>query len=112
MAASSAAVRCAHRARGGLLCLALAWAGLHVAGCGPVTYMTRLSDARDVLAQARTENARFYAPYEYYAAHAYFDKAREEAREGQYQDAARFARRASELGGRAVDLSRQTKGLR
>lgn len=65
-----------------------------------------------MLAQVRTENARFYAPYEYYAAHAYLEKAREEALEGGYEDAVRFARRAARLGQRAIDVSRRSKGAR
>lgn len=91
-----------------VLLAALPWLG----ACGPTAYLVELHSAREVLAQVRTENARFYAPYEYHAARAYLAKAREEAQEGGYEDAVRFARRASRLGQRAIDLSRQTKGIR
>lgn len=48
--------------------------------------------------QAEQSGAPEHAPYEYWTAHEYLEKAAEEANEGNYQDAIRFAERAREMG--------------
>lgn len=79
------------------------------AGCGPTLYVADMLEAETRLEDARAANARFYAPYEYYSADAYLEKAREEAAEGEYEDAVRFAKTASAFGQRAFMRS-QSKG--
>ena len=93
------------------LLLALISAGAS-AGCGPTLYVVDLLEAERQLEEARVENARFHAPYEYHAADAYLEKAREEAAEGQYEDAIRFAQSAAHLSHRALQISQASKGAR
>lgn len=47
---------------------------------------------------AEQAGAAEHAPYEFWTAHEYLEKAAEEANEGNYQDAIRFAERAREMG--------------
>lgn len=67
------------------------------AGCGPVRYLSDVGDAEEQLAAAEQRNARTFAAYEYFAAEVYLEKAREEAGEGHYEEAIRFARNAREF---------------
>jgi hypothetical protein len=81
-------------------------AGL-VAGCNPILYTMNVGSAARTVEEARLAEAPDNAPYEYYLAEAYLDKAREEAAEGQYQDARRFASVAEENGVKGRDIARR-----
>ena len=85
---------------------------LFLLGCGPALYVSDLLDAEETLEEARAANARFHAPYEYHAADAYLEKAREEAAEGHYEDAIRFAQSSSHLSRRALQISEASRGAR
>jgi hypothetical protein len=94
---------CATMRRCALACVFL------LSGCGPTLYTARLNAAEDSLEQAREENARWYAPYEYYYAEAHLEQAREEAAEAAYEDAIRYAKTAESFGRRALELTAQRK---
>ncbi|MDD9970865.1 MAG: DUF4398 domain-containing protein [Myxococcales bacterium] len=85
---------------------------LFLVGCGPALYVSDVLDAEQSLEQARVANARFHAPYEYHAADAYLEKAREEAAEGHYEDAIRFAQSSAHLSRRALQIAEATRGAR
>ena len=84
-----------------------ALAGAVTVACGPTLYTFNSIPASQTVEQARQSNAAEHAPYEFYTASAYLDKAREEAAEANYQDATRFAERANEFGTKARDLARR-----
>lgn len=86
-----------------VLCLT----ALVASGCGPVLYTINVAPASSSVEQARLAEAPTRAPYEYYLAQAYLDKAREEAAEANYQDAMHFAELAEDNATRAIDLSRR-----
>ncbi len=75
--------------------------------CTPSLYTFDLIPASSVVEQAAEANAAEHAPYEYFTARSYLDKAREEAAEANNQDAMRFADRAIEYGTKARDISRR-----
>lgn len=75
--------------------------------CSPSLYTFNLISASSAVEQARQANAAEHAPYEYFTAVSYLDKAREEASEANNQDAMRYADRAIEYGNKAVDISRR-----
>lgn len=75
-------------------------------GCGPVLYVSDVVEAEAGLERAREAKAGRLAPFEYYSALAYLDKAREQAVDGQYEDAIRFARVSRVYGERAAKLAR------
>lgn len=75
--------------------------------CGPSLYTFNIIPASQAVEQAREANAAEHAPYEYFYAQSYLDKAREEAAEANYQDAIRFAERANEYGTKARDMARR-----
>ena len=77
------------------------------AACGPSLYTFNSIPAAQAVEQARAANAAEHAPYEYYSAQAYLDKAQEEASQANYQDAIRFAEHANEYGTKARDLARR-----
>ncbi len=87
--------------------VALAAAVTSFAACGPSLYTFNIIPASQAVEQARAANAAEHAPYEYFYAQSYLDKAREEAAEANYQDAVRFAERANEFGTKARDLARR-----
>ncbi|MBX3268876.1 MAG: DUF4398 domain-containing protein [Sandaracinaceae bacterium] len=87
--------------------VALAAAVTAFAACGPSLYTFNVIPASQAVEQARQANAPDHAPYEFFIAEAYLDKAREEAAEANYQDAVRFAERANEFGTKARDLARR-----
>ncbi|UJR82088.1 DUF4398 domain-containing protein [Sandaracinus amylolyticus] len=66
--------------------------------CGPSLYTFQILPASSAVSQAEQAGAPEHAPYEYWTAHEYLEKAAEEANEGNYQDAIRFAERAREMG--------------
>lgn len=77
------------------------------AGCNPILYTVSVGSATRSVEEARLAEAPTNAPYEYYLADAYLDKAREAAAEGQYQDARRFASVAEENGVKAREIARR-----
>ncbi|MGD8862002.1 MAG: DUF4398 domain-containing protein [Myxococcales bacterium] len=93
------------RARVALSSILLSLLSLAATGCGPALYLQSIDDAEDRLQLARQENARWYAPYEFYFAQAHLDKAREEAAEGAYEDAIRYARTATDFSSRAIEIT-------
>lgn len=78
-----------------------------LAACGPSLYTFNIIPGGSAVAQAREANAAEHAPYEFFYAQAYVEKAQEEAGEGNYQDAIRFAERANEFGSKARDMARR-----
>ena len=86
---------------------------LALGGCGPLIYTVDSIGAASVVAEAEEAHADERAPYEYYAALAYLEKAREENGEGHYDAAIRYAARARTFGGQARDRARaRTSGGR
>jgi uncharacterized protein YceK len=79
------------------------------AGCGPVLYTTGIRAAEQKLKQARDENARWYAPYEYYFAEAHLHQAQEEAADAAYEDAIRYAQTAEQWGARALAITERRR---
>jgi hypothetical protein len=76
-------------------------------GCGPIGYTVTVLDATEAVEEARTAGAPETAPYEYYYAQAYLDKAREEAGEAEYQNSIELSSTARQYGQRARDLARR-----
>lgn len=69
----------------------LPWLAL-VSGCGPVTYLSRVTfGATGDVAEARIVNGEQMAPYEYTAAVEYLRRAKELAGYSRYHDANNFA---------------------
>ena len=58
---------------------------------------------------AREENARWYAPYEYYFAEAHFQQSERLAAESAYEDAIRYAKIAEDFSGRALEITRRKR---
>ena len=81
-------------------------AACFLGGCGPTLFGIEVASASQALEEARQVGAERHAPYEYYLAEAYLEKAREEAGEASYQDAVRFAERAASMGRAARDTAR------
>lgn len=76
-------------------------------GCGPALYTVQIRAAEQRLAQARDENARWYAPYEYYFAEAHLQQAQLEAADAAYEDATRHAQTAEEFSLRALAITKR-----
>lgn len=87
--------------------LGLAFVLVWLAGCGPGLYLSALRPAARALERARAAGAEEHAPYDYYFALAHLDKAREEAAESAFQDAADHARVARAHAERAEAASRE-----
>lgn len=85
----------------------VAASSLSAVACGPTLYTFNVIPASSNVAQAREANAAEHAPYEYFYAQAYVEKAQEEASEGNYQDAIRFAEKANEFGNKAREMARR-----
>jgi hypothetical protein len=68
-------------------------------------YTFNILPASSAVHSAEAAGAAEWAPYEFWTAHEFLEKAAEEANQGNYQDAIRFAERASEYGRRAQDLT-------
>ncbi len=85
-----------------LTLLSALWLG----GCGPGLYLASLRPAVRAVDRAREAGAEERATYDYYFALAHLDKAREEAAESAFQDAADHARVAREHAERAEAASR------
>jgi hypothetical protein len=75
--------------------------------CGNVLYAVEVNSASSKLAEARELGAEEYAPYEYYMAKEHLDKARSEAAEADYQDAAELSSTSGEYADKAITLSRE-----
>jgi hypothetical protein len=87
---------------------ALVWAtGALLVGCGPIGYTVVQLDATEVVEEARHAGAATTAPYEYYYAQAFLNKAREEAGEAEYQNSIEMSDTARTYGQRARDLARR-----
>ena len=87
---------------------ALALASAALAGCGPVEYISQVSNrAAAAVSAAKLAQADRYAPYEYTAAEEYLHKAREEGGYSQYEDAIEYGHRAEDLANRARAISLQ-----
>ncbi len=82
---------------------------LLAAGCGPSLYTFEMLPASSAVHSAEQAGAAEFAPYEYWSAHAYLEKAAEEANEGNYEDALRFAVRAREMGQLAEQRMRERR---
>ncbi len=93
--------------RFGWAALALLGASSIAVGCGPIGYTVTVLDATEAVEEARTAGAPATAPYEYYYAQAFLDKAREEAGEAEYQNSMELSGTASTYGRRARDLARR-----
>lgn len=78
-------------------------------GCGPVSYTTNIRAAEQKLQLAREENARWYAPYEYYFAEAHLEQSERLAAESEYEDAVRYAKIAEDFSGRALEITRRKR---
>lgn len=65
--------------------------------------------AEAALEQARERQAKHLAPFEYYSARVYLEKAREQVVDGQYEDAIRFARTSIAYAHRAADLAEDSR---
>lgn len=76
-------------------------------GCGNAIYAVHVNEASGELAQARELGAERYATYEYTMAQEHLAKARTEAAEADYGDAADLAGLAAEYAHKAVTLARE-----
>ena len=91
----------------------LLWVALPsvLCGCGPVTFAIDARGTERVVAQARSENASYHAPYELAFAEAYLNKANEEAAQGAYEEAIQALAVAEAYGRRALTRSAQPGSL-
>ena len=64
--------------------------------CGPALFVFDVVPASSAVSQAEQAGAEEWAPYHYWLARLYLDKAAEEANEANYQDAIQLAERARE----------------
>ncbi len=87
--------------------LALVAVAALTTGCNPILYTMHAGSASSAVEEVRLANGAENAPYEYYMADAYLNKAREEAAEGQYQDARRFASVSEENGVKGLEIARR-----
>jgi hypothetical protein len=75
-------------------------------GCGGTVYAIQVNAASNRLAEAKELGADRLAPYEYFLAKEYLDKAMSEASEADYSDAINFAEVSEENADKAIRLSR------
>ncbi len=78
-------------------------------GCGPAYYHFNASPASSKLEQARALGAEALAPYEYFAAYERLEKAKQEAAEADYSDAATLADEAEQYAEKAIKLAMQAR---
>jgi len=78
-------------------------------GCGSVYYAAQVNSAESRLEQARAAGAAESAPYEFYFAEEHLKKAKSEAAEASYGDAAQLAEIAEEYAKRAIDMAKAQK---
>ena len=86
------------------LLIGAAWLSM---GCGPIGYTVTVLDATEAVEEARQAGAATTAPYEYYYAQAFLDKAREQAGQAEYQNSIELSGTARQYGQRARDLARR-----
>jgi len=72
-----------------------------LAGCGPIQSTAALIDADVAIEAARAAGAPQTAAYEFTAAEAYLQKAREVSGRAQYEASAKFAAKARDLAAEA-----------
>lgn len=66
--------------------------------CGPVEYMGQVGIKTSKEFSAASEvKAEKHAPYEYWSARCYIERAREKAGYGDYQDAVRYGRKSEKM---------------
>lgn len=78
-------------------------------GCGGTLYAVQANSAATKLEQARQLDAERLAPFEYFYAREYMNKAMSEAAEGDYGDALDFADVAEKKADDAIKLSRAAR---
>ncbi len=76
------------------------------AGCGPVWYTAEIISAGSIVSEAEHADATEHAPYEYWIAREYYNKAQEEAGGGSYEDAVHYAQEAHRYATEARDHAR------
>jgi len=88
------------------LCFAIWIAVIGLASaCGPVEYMGQVGIKTSKEFSAATEvKAEKHAPYEYWSARCYLERAREKAGYGDYQDSVRYGRKSEKMSAEAQKL--------
>lgn len=84
-------------------------AALLTAACGAVTTQQSLGDAQKQIDEAKKLEGEEFAPYEYTRATAYFQKAKKLTGEGEYEQAAEYAKLAQLAAEKAQDVARLGK---
>jgi len=81
------------------LCFAISFTAIGLtAACGPVEYMGQVGIKTSKEFSAASEvRADKHAPYEYWSARAYLERAREKAGYGDYQDAVRYGNKSEKM---------------
>lgn len=96
------------RVRGGAISVALLAA--NALACGPVEYLSQVSSrAATAVADAKTEGAETWSPFEYVAACEYLHEARESGAHAHYQDAIEYGQQAELLAARARVLAQERR---
>ena len=88
-----------------LACLA----ALLLSGCGNALYAVRVTQASEELQRAEQLDAAHRAPYEYFYALEHLKKARSEAVEADYADAAALAETAYHYAQRAIQVAERVE---
>jgi hypothetical protein len=79
-------------------------------GCGNALYAVQASSAEQRFEEARELGAQESAPYEFYMAREHLEKAKLEAAEADYGDAARLSEAAEGFAEKAIELTRRAHG--
>lgn len=82
---------------------------LIIASCGPVQSMTVIWEANTAIEGAEAAEAQKHAPYEYYSAQAYFEKALEEQAYADFEPAIMFGTKAAEMAREAHAKTKRAK---
>lgn len=77
--------------------------------CGPAIYVFDIIPASSAVGQAEQAGAEEWAPYHYWLARLYLEKAAEEANEANYQDAIQLAERSREHAELAQQRAREAR---
>ena len=102
--------QCSLNARRGST-LVLVGLALTIVGCGNMIYAVNANAAANKLEEARELGAEKLAPYEYYYAKEHLLKARQEAAEADYGDAAELAAVSEEYSLEAIRVARTARGV-
>ena len=78
-------------------------------GCGPAMYTVSIVPASREVQRAQEVGAAEHAPYEYYYALEFLNRARHEVGEAEYQNARRYANIAREYGKKARRRARERR---